>query len=85
MDENTTRMIEQLKSNPAMLQALMRSQDGQTLMRMLTQSDRGASLQRAAQSAARGNPSEMVNLMNQVMQSPDGAALVNRINQAIKK
>ena len=37
MDEKTARMVEQLKSNPAMLQALMHSRDGQALMNMLTQ------------------------------------------------
>ena len=55
MDENMTQMMEQLRRNPAMLQQLMQSRDGQTLMRMLTQGDRGASLQKAAQSAARVN------------------------------
>ena len=55
MDENMTHMMEQLRRNPAMLQQLMQSRDGQTLMRMLTQGDRGASLQKAAQSAARVN------------------------------
>ena len=47
MDEQTARMIQQLKSNPAMLQALMQSRDGQALMQMLSGGDRGASLQRA--------------------------------------
>ena len=64
MDEQTARMIQQLKSNPAMLQALMQSRDGQALMQMLSGGDRGASLQRAAQSAAKGNPAEMVRMVN---------------------
>ena len=85
MDEKTTRLVEQLKSNPAMLQTLMQSRDGQALMQMLTQGDRGAGLQRAVQSAAKGNPAYMVKLVNQVMQSPDGAELVNRINKAVQK
>ena len=85
MDEKTTRLAEQLKNNPAMLQALMRSQDGQALMQMLTQGDRGAELQRAVQSAARGDPADMVKLVNQVMQSPGGAELVARINKAVQK
>lgn len=85
MDENAKRMMEELKSNPAMLQKLMQSRDGQALMQMLTQNDRGAALQRAAQSAVKGNTTEMVQLVNQVMQSPGGAALVERINQAMKK
>ncbi len=33
MDEQTARMIQQLKSNPAMLQALMQPRDGQALIR----------------------------------------------------
>ena len=85
MDEKAARMAEQLKSNPAMLQALMQSRDGQALMQMLTQGDRGAGLQRAVQSAAKGDPSEMVRLVNQVMQSPGGAELVQRINKAVQK
>ena len=56
MDEKTARMVEQFKSNPAMLQALMQARDGQTLRSMLTQGDRGAGLQRAVQSAAKGDP-----------------------------
>ena len=83
MDEQTTLMIQQLKSNPAALQALMQSRDGQALLQMLSGGDQGASLQRAAQSAAKGNPAEMVRMVNQLMQSPDGAALVDRISKAM--
>ena len=72
MDDKTTRLVEQLKRNPAMLRALMQSQDGQTLMQMLTQGDQGAALQRAVQSAARGRPEEMVKMVNQVMQRVKG-------------
>ena len=75
MDEQTTRMIQQLKSNPAALQALMQSRDGQALLQMLSGGDQGASLQRAAQSAAKGNPAEMARMVRQVMDTPDGAAL----------
>jgi len=85
MDEKASQMAEQLKRNPAMLHALMQSRDGQTLLQMLTQKDHGAGLQRAVQSAARGNTEEMVKMVSQVMQSPDGAALIQRINQALQK
>ena len=84
MDEKMAQMAEHLKQNPAMLKNLMQSRDGQTLMRMLTQQDQGASLQKAAQSAARGNPAELALMVTKVMQSPDGAALVERINKAIQ-
>lgn len=85
MDEQTKRMIQQLKANPAMLQSLMQSRDGQALMQMLSTGDQGASLQRAAQSAAKGNPAEIMRMMNQVMQSPAGAELVQRINRSMKQ
>ncbi len=85
MDEQTKKMIQQLKANPAMLQSLMQSRDGQALMQMLSAGDQGASLQRAAQSAARGNPAEIMRMMNQVMQSPAGAELVQRINRSMNQ
>lgn len=85
MDEKTRQMMERLKSNPAMLQTLMQSRDGQALMQMLTQNDHGAGLQRAVQSAANGDSSEIVRMMNRIMQSPGGAELVQRINKAIQK
>ena len=85
MDQNTARLVEQLKNNPARLQSLMNSRDGQMLMQLLTRNDRGAALQQAAQSAVRGDTSQMVKMVQQIMQSPGGAALVERINNAMKK
>ena len=83
MEERTTRMFQQLKNNPAALQALMESPDGQALLRLLSGGDQGAAFQHAAQSAARGNPAEMARMVQQLMKSPDGAALVERINKAV--
>ena len=85
MDDKTARMAEQLRKNPAMLKSLMQSRDGQTLMQMLTQGDQGAGLQRAVQSAARGDTSAMVQMVNQIMQTPSGAELVERINKAVQR
>ena len=85
MDERTARMAEQLRKDPAALKSLMQSRDGQTLMQMLTQGDRGAGLQRAVQSAAKGDTTAMVQMVNQIMQSPEGAELVERINRAVQK
>ena len=85
MDENTTRIVESLRQNPAALQALFQSRDGQKLMRMLTENDRGASLQKAAQNASRGDTSDMVRMVKQLMESQEGAALVDRINKAVRK
>jgi hypothetical protein len=84
MDENNTRLADQLKRNPAALKALMGSRDGQTLMRMLTQGDQGAGLQRAVQAAAHGDTADLAKLVNQVLQSPGGAELAERIRKAVQ-
>ena len=55
------------------------------LMQMLTRNDQGAGLQRAVQSATKGDTSQIVRLVQQLMQSPDGAELVERINKAVSK
>ena len=85
MDESTARLAQQLKQNPDLLRSLMQSRDGQTLMHLLTQGDQGAGLQRAAQAAAQGNPAEMIQMMNRILQDPNGAALAERIRNAIQK
>lgn len=85
MDEMTARLAEQLKNNPAMLRSLMQSQDGQSLMRMLTRQDNGAGLQRAAQAAAKGDTAEMVQMVQGIMRSAEGAALVERLQKTVQK
>ena len=85
MDEKSAQMAEQLRKNPAMLKSLMQSRDGQTLMQMLTQGDGGTGLRKAVQSAARGDTGAMTQMVSQIMQSPEGAALVERINKAVQK
>ena len=85
MDDKTAHLADQLRRNPAMLKSLMQSQDGQMLMQMLTQGDRGASLQRAVQSAARGDTTAITQMDSQIMQSPSGAEVVERINKAVQK
>ena len=82
MDETTRRMMEQLGSNPAALRRLMQSRDGQTLMQALTRPDNGAGLQRAVQAAMQGNTAGMAELVNRVAQSPEGAALLERISRS---
>lgn len=85
MDEKTTQMIEALKRNPAAVQSLFGSSDGQALLRMLTQGDRGAALQQAAQNAARGNSADLIRMVSDVMKSPEGADLIARINRTVQK
>ena len=73
MDENAKRLMASLQQDPAKIQALLRSGDGQTLLRMLTERDQGAALQHAAQSAAQGQTEELQRMLSQVMGSPHPA------------
>ena len=85
MDENAKRMMDQLKADPAALRQLMQSRDGQALMQALTRPDIGARLQRAMQSAMHGDMNVMAELVGRVAQSPEGAALMERVSQRIQK
>lgn len=85
MDENAKRLMASLQRDPAKIQALLRSGDGQTLLRMLTERDQGVTLQHAAQSAAQGQTEELQRMLSQVMGSQEGAALIQRIQKAMQK
>lgn len=79
MDNRDSQIERELRNNPELLKHIMNSQDGQTLMRLLTQSDRGARFRQAVQSAANGDASEMADCLRQVTESREGAALIARL------
>lgn len=85
MDANTLQLIEKIKNNKAMAQQLLSSPDGQKLMRLLTGNDGGAALQKATRSAASGNTADLAAMLSNLMKSPEGAAIMNRINDLAKK
>ena len=85
MDENAKHLLASLQRDPSRVQALFHSGDGQTLLRILTEGDQGESLQHAAQSAAQGRTEELQRMVSQVMGSPEGAALIERIQKAVQK
>lgn len=85
MDNMTAQLANQLKQNPAMLRSLMQSGDGKKLLHMLTQGDQGAGLQQAVQAASAGDTAQMIQMVKRIMESPDGAALVERINRTVQK
>lgn len=85
MDEKIKQTLSMLKNDPDAVQSLFKTQDGQELLQMLTQQDRGASLQQAAQNAATGNTAQMVRMISQIMRNPEGARLIQRINESLQK
>ena len=85
MDNRNSQFERELRNNPELLRYIMNSQDGQTLMRLLTYSDRGQRFRQAVRSAADGNPSEMAECLRQVTQSPEGAALIARLQGLMER
>ena len=85
MDAKTLGLIQKFKQNRALAESIMHSGDGQMLMNMLTRGDNGAALERAAQNAANGDTQELAQLLGNLMRSPEGAALMNRLNETAKK
>ena len=85
MDNRNYQLEQELRNNPELLRKIMNSRDGQTLMQLLTQSDRGARLRKAAQSAADGDTAEMAECLRQVTQTREGAALIARLQRLMER
>ena len=77
-------MMERLKRDPAALQAVMGSRDGQMLLGLLSGSDGGRTLQQAVRQAAAGDAS-ISGMLQGIMSTPQGAALVQRIGESLQK
>jgi len=74
--------MEQLIKNKDTVARLAQSGDARQLMNLLQQ--RGG-VKEAAQAAAGGDPSQLMSMMSQLMQSKDGAALVERIEKQARQ
>lgn len=70
-----------LKNKDAVM-GLMGSPDAQKLMEMLNQKG-GAGLKTAADAAMKGDAGELMGLVQGIMQSKEGAELIQRINKSI--
>lgn len=72
----------ELVKNREAISKLAQSSDAQRLMQLLKQ---GGGVQDAAQAAAAGNPGELVKMMQQLMNTQEGAQLVDRISRQAKE
>lgn len=81
---NEQDIMNKLKSDPRALRSVMQSQDGQALLRMLSGSD-SAALGKAAQQAAMGDMSALSAMLSQVLSSPQGAELVQRLENRLQQ
>lgn len=71
-----------LGKNKESISKLAQSGDAQKLMELLGQD---GNVQDAASAAAGGNMTQLMGMVKRVMQSPEGAELVNRISSEAKK
>lgn len=76
------KVTELLKNRDA-IDRLAQSNDARKLMELLKQ--QGGGVQQAAQAAAAGDPSQLMAIMNQLMNSKEGAELVDRIGAQAKQ
>lgn len=72
-----------LLGDPAALKSLLNSPETQKLMNLLNQKA-GSGLQAAAQAAAKGKPEALMGLLNQVMDTPEGAHAVEGLQKKTK-
>lgn len=70
--------------NKATLADLIKSPDTQRLMEMLNRSA-GGGLKSAAEAAVKGDPSQLMGLVDRLKQDPEGAKVMDRINQSSQK
>lgn len=71
-----------LEQNRAAISKLAQSGDAQRLMELLRQ---GGGVEQAAQAAAAGDPAALMAMMDHLMHTPEGAALVDRIGTQAKQ
>ena len=71
-----------LEQNRAAISQLAQSGDAQRLMELLRQ---GGGVEQAAQAAAAGDPAALMAMMDRLMHTPEGAALVDRIGTQAKQ
>ena len=84
MGQNKTDPTAALEHNRALLEQVIHSPDAQRLMELLTQ-NAGGKLKTAAASAALGDTKDLLAMVRQVMGSPEGAQLIQRLNQTAPK
>ena len=78
--DNNQDLMRQLQQNKDALLQMMHSSDGQRLIAMMQQQ---SGLQQAAGAAARGDASQLTQMVQQLMRTQEGAELVDRNNRTM--
>ena len=74
---------EELLKNPGAIAGLAGSQDAKRLMELLQQ--QGGQVREAARQAAQGSPGQLMELMERLMASREGAEVVERLGEQARK
>ena len=79
---NSPKAAELLKNRQA-VESLLRSNEAQKLMELLNQ-NAGGNLKDAAQSAMKGNTAQLMGLVQNLMNDPQSAGLVEELNKKVQ-
>jgi len=79
--EQLEKNVQQLKDNGALKQ-LLQAEDTKRMMELLGEQ---GGVQDAAKAAASGNPGQLMRMMQQLMDTKEGAQLVERITKQARK
>ena len=74
---------EELMKNRQAIASLAGTEDAKRLMELLQR--QGGQVRQAAQAAAQGSPQQLMEMMDRLMNSKEGADLVERIGEQAKK
>ena len=82
MKQNNQSKLQQALNNKRMLEQVANSPDARALASMLTQGNDQASLQKIAESAAKGDTAQLKALIQSITSSPGGAELLQRLGNS---
>ena len=85
MKQNGRADVQQMLGDKKMLEKVAKSPDAKALAGMLTQGRDQAALKKIAEDAARGDTTQLSQLIGSIASSPDGAALLRRLGNSFGK
>lgn len=80
----TAKTLKQLINDKKTLEQVAKSPDAQALAGIITQGQDQASLQKIAENAAKGDTSQLTQLLQNIVRSPSGAELLQRLSNTIE-
>ncbi len=82
---NNQSKLQQILNDKAVLEQVAKSPDAKALANMLTQGQDQASLKRIAENAAKGDTTQLNQLIQSITSSPSGAELLRRLSSSFEK